>query len=136
MASTAATGRAPEQEQDEGAGCSATVEVLGRIGDKWTLILVGALGRGSMRFNQLMRATPGISHRMLTIRLRSLERDGLVKRTAFATIPPRVDYELTELGRSLIAPLLVLSQWALENRSAIKDAQDRYDTAVQSPQDI
>lgn len=130
MANKAVTNRTLEHEQYEGAGCSATVEILDRIGDKWTVILVGALGRGAMRFNELMRATAGISHRMLTIRLRSLERDGLVKRTAYATIPPRVDYELTELGHSLIAPLLVLSQWALENRSAIKAAQDSYDAAA------
>src|SRR5689334_20127427 len=90
----------------EGAqSCKALGQIFGRIGDKWTIMVVGVLSHGTMRFNALQRAIPGVSHRMLTITLRGLERDGMVKRMSFATIPPRVDYELTERGISLQGPL-------------------------------
>jgi DNA-binding HxlR family transcriptional regulator len=92
------------------ADCRALGQVLDRIGDKWTIMVVGALSHGPLRFNALMRRIGGVSHRMLTLTLRGLERDGLVRRTPFATIPPRVDYELTPLGHSLIEPLSALSQ--------------------------
>ena len=77
------------------ANCKALGRILDRIADKWSIMVVGVLSHGPMRFNALQRSIPGISHRMLTLTLRGLERDGLVKRIAFATIPPRVDYELT-----------------------------------------
>src|SRR5580765_8931659 len=85
--------------------CRAVSEVLSRVGDKWTVLVVTTLGDGSKRFNELRRALGSISQRMLTLTLRGLERDGLVTRTVFPTIPPRVDYELTELGRSLLDPV-------------------------------
>src|SRR3546814_19576654 len=84
------------------ANCKALGQILERVGDKWTILIVGALAtQGVMRFNALQREIPGVSHKVLTTTLRALERDGLVSRTAFATIPPRVDYELTEqIGRA------------------------------------
>jgi DNA-binding HxlR family transcriptional regulator len=84
--------------------CRAVSEVLERVGDKWTVLVVVTLGEGPKRFNELRRAIASISQRMLTLTLRGLERDGLVTRTVIATIPPRVDYELTELGHSLLTP--------------------------------
>jgi DNA-binding HxlR family transcriptional regulator len=89
------------------------------------MMVVGTLSDGPMRFNALQRAIAGVSHRMLTLTLRGLERDGLVKRTAFATVPPRVDYELTKLGHSLKPPLQVLAGWVQTNRAAVEDALSR-----------
>ena len=109
--------------------CRAVSEVLSRVGDKWTVLVVSTLGDGPKRFNELRRALGSISQRMLTLTLRGLERDGLVTRTVFPTIPPRVDYELTRLGRSLLEPVSELGQWALKNRPAIQDARKRFDAA-------
>jgi DNA-binding HxlR family transcriptional regulator len=109
--------------------CRAVSEVLSRVGDKWTVLVVSTLGDGSKRFNELRKALGSISQRMLTLTLRALERDGLVTRTVFPTIPPRVDYELTELGRSLLDPVSELGLWARRNRSAIQNARRRFDAA-------
>jgi len=109
--------------------CRGLAQIIDRIGDKWTVMIVGHLAGGSMRFNELMRSIPGVSHRMLTLTLRGLERDGLVKRTPHATVPPRVDYELTELGRSLTHPLIQLAQWAGAQRVAIECARQDFDKA-------
>ena len=92
-------------------------EVLSRVGDKWTVLVVSTLGDGAKRFNELRKALGSISQRMLTLTLRGLERDGLVTRTVFPTIPPRVDYELTRLGRSLLDPVSELGSWARKNRA-------------------
>src|SRR5262245_53005157 len=99
--------------------CQAVSEVLARVGDKWTVLTVSILGRGPMRFNELKRAIGGVSQRMLTLTLRALERDGLVTRTVFPSIPPRVEYELTALGRSLLSPVTALASWAIDHRGAI-----------------
>jgi len=107
--------------------CRAVSEVLSRVGDKWTVLVVSTLGDGPKRFNELRRALGSISQRMLTLTLRSLERDGLITRTVFPTIPPRVDYELTKLGRSLLDPVSELGLWARKNRPAIQDARKRFD---------
>jgi DNA-binding HxlR family transcriptional regulator len=107
--------------------CRAVSEVLSRVGDKWTVLVVSTLGDGPRRFNELRRALGSISQRMLTLTLRSLERDGLITRTVFPTIPPRVDYELTRLGRSLLDPVSELGLWARRNRPAIQDARKRFD---------
>ena len=107
--------------------CRAVSEVLARVGDKWTVLVVSALGEGPMRFNELRRALGSISQRMLTLTVRGLERDGLVTRTLFPTIPPRVDYELTKLGHSLLDPVSRLGLWARQNRSAIEAARRRFD---------
>ena len=109
--------------------CRAVSEVLGRVGDKWTVLVVSTLGDGPKRFNELRRALGSISQRMLTLTLRGLERDGLVTRTVFPTVPPRVDYELTRLGRSLLEPVSGLGLWARKNRTAIEAARGRFDGA-------
>jgi DNA-binding HxlR family transcriptional regulator len=107
--------------------CRTISTLLSRIGDKWTVLVVSELGEGSKRFNELRRQIPSVSQRMLTLTLRNLERDGLVNRTVTPTIPPRVDYELIELGRSLLEPVNALSAWALDHVEAIHGAQARFD---------
>jgi DNA-binding HxlR family transcriptional regulator len=107
--------------------CPAVREVLNRVGDKWSVLVVTLLGEGPKRFGELRRATEGISQRMLTLTLRGLERDGLVTRTVEATIPPKVEYELTDLGRTLLVPVHALAQWAVEHRMRIHEAQRKYD---------
>ncbi len=107
--------------------CPAVREVLNRVGDKWSVLVVGLLGNGPKRFSELRRTIEGISQRMLTLTLRGLERDGLVTRTVEPTIPPKVEYELTKLGRTLLVPVHALEQWAVENRTSIHDAQRKYD---------
>src|ERR671925_740757 len=102
--------------------CRAVSEVLARVGDKWTVLVVTVLGEGPKRFNELRRALGSISQRMLTLTLRGLERDGLVTRTVFPTIPPRVDYELTDLGRGLSTPVKALGKWAIEHLPQIEGA--------------
>jgi DNA-binding HxlR family transcriptional regulator len=109
--------------------CRAVSEILARVGDKWTVLVVGVLGDGPKRFSEIRRALGSISQRMLTLTLRGLERDGLVTRTVFPTIPPRVDYELTKLGRSLLKPVSGLGLWARQNRATIEDARRRFDAA-------
>jgi DNA-binding HxlR family transcriptional regulator len=109
--------------------CRAVSEILARVGDKWTVLVVGVLGDGPKRFSAVRRALGSISQRMLTLTLRGLERDGLVTRTVFPTIPPRVDYELTKLGRSLLKPVNGLGLWARQNRATIEDARRRFDAA-------
>jgi DNA-binding HxlR family transcriptional regulator len=102
--------------------------VLARVGDKWTVLVVSTLGGGPRRFNELRKALGSISQRMLTLTLRALERDGLVTRTVFPTVPPRVQYELTRLGRSLLEPVSQLGLWARKNRVAIQAARGRFDS--------
>ena len=110
--------------------CRALSSILARVGDKWTVLIVVLLGDGSKRFNEIRRMVGGISQRMLTFTLRGLERDGLVTRTVTATTPPRVDYELTKLGSSLLEPVSALGLWARRNRPAIQDARRRYDAVT------
>ena len=107
--------------------CRTVSEVLSRVGDKWTVLVVSTLGDGPKRFNELRKALGSISQRMLTLTLRALERDGLVTRTVLPTNPPRVDYELTRLGRSLLEPVSELGLWARKNRPAISEARRRFD---------
>ena len=110
--------------------CRAVSEVLSRVGDKWTILVVGELGQGPKRFNEIRRALGSISQRMLTLTLRGLERDGLVTRTVFPTVPPRVDYELTKLGRSLLEPVSGIGLWARQNRERIQEARRRFDATA------
>ena len=110
--------------------CRAVSEVLSRVGDKWTILVVSTLGDGPKRFNELRRSLGSISQRMLTLTLRGLERDGLITRTVFPIIPPRVDYELTKLGHSLLPPVSRLGMWARKNRTAIQEARRRFDVAA------
>ncbi len=109
------------------ADCLATREILNRVGDKWSVLVVVLLGEGTQRFNELKRAVEGISQRMLTATLRGLERDGLVKRTVHPTNPPQVEYELTALGRSLLAPVSTLAMWAQGHRAEVQRARDVFD---------
>jgi DNA-binding HxlR family transcriptional regulator len=107
--------------------CTAISGVLNRVGDKWSVLIVALLGDGPKRFNEIKRMVGGISQRMLTLTLRGLERDGLVTRTVFPTVPPRVDYELTDLGRSLWRPVSALGAWAQENMGEIAAARQKFD---------
>ena len=107
--------------------CRTISTLLSRIGDKWTVLVVQTLSDGPRRFNELRREIPSVSQRMLTLTLRNLERDGLVKRTVTPTIPPRVDYELTDMGHSLLKPVTALSNWALEHVEQIHAAQSAFD---------
>jgi DNA-binding HxlR family transcriptional regulator len=107
--------------------CRAVSEVLARVGDKWTVLVVSMLGDGPKRFNEIRRGLGSISQRMLTLTLRALERDGLLTRTVYPTIPPRVEYELTRLGHSLLVPVSQLGLWARKNRAAIQEARQRFD---------
>ena len=107
--------------------CMAVHEVLSQIGDKWTVLIVRSLNDGPRRFSELKRDVEGISQRMLTLNLKTLERDGFITRTVYPTVPPRVDYELTPLGHSLSEPLGVIAQWAITNRQRIVDAGIAFD---------
>lgn len=118
----------------DAGGCQATRGILDRIGDKWSLYIIATLANGTRRFNELKRGIDGISQRMLTLTLRGLERDGLVTRTMYATIPPRVDYELTDLGRTLLEPVMALVNWANDNQFVIAEAQKRFDEASEPDQ--
>jgi DNA-binding HxlR family transcriptional regulator len=111
----------------QSSDCRAISQLLARVGDKWSVLIVSLLGDGPRRFNEIKRMVGGISQRMLTLTLRGLERDGLVTRTVFPTIPPRVDYELTELGRSLRGPVDALAEWARAQQPQIQAARQRFD---------
>src|SRR6201981_3216653 len=110
------------------ADCRAIRDVLARVGDKWSFLVVSRLGSGAMRFNELRRSIGGISQRMLTLTLRGLERDGLITRTVFPTVPPRVEYALTALGRDLLQPVSALGDWALRTQAKIARARDQFDS--------
>jgi DNA-binding HxlR family transcriptional regulator len=107
--------------------CRAVSDVLDRVGDKWSVLVVVMLGDGPRRFNELRRSIASISQRMLTLTVRGLERDGLVTRTVFPTIPPRVEYQLTKLGRSLLEPVGALGDWARVNHAKIMEARLKFD---------
>ena len=109
--------------------CRTVSTLLSRIGDKWTVLVVQTLAGGPRRFNELRREIPNVSQRMLTLTLRNLERDGLVSRKVTPSIPPRVDYALTELGQSLQKPICGLASWAMEHVEDIHAAQSRFDMA-------
>ncbi|MBN8608068.1 MAG: helix-turn-helix transcriptional regulator [Caulobacterales bacterium] len=112
------------------ADCRLVSEILSRVGDKWTVLIIMMLGQGSKRFNEIKRGINGISQRMLTLTLRGLERDGIVRRTVTPSIPPRVDYELTELGRDLLVPVAALGDWAMRHQPCIMAARARFDAAA------
>src|SRR6202161_747528 len=112
--------------------CRAVSDVLARVGDKWSVLVVSRLGDGPVRFNELRRSIGGISQRMLTLTLRGLERDGLITRTAFPTIPPRVDYALTALGRDLLVPVSGLGAWAIRSQAKIARAREQFDNVCKA----
>ncbi|MEV4536222.1 helix-turn-helix domain-containing protein [Asanoa sp. NPDC049518] len=111
-----------------GDGGRAIRGILDRIGDKWSLLVVTTLHGERFRFTELLHRIPGVSQRMLTLTLRHLERDGLVARTVFAEVPPRVEYELTAVGRTLIEPAVALAEWAIEHNPDIEISQQTYDS--------
>src|SRR5215216_7606167 len=112
-------------------GCATVREVLGRVGDKWSVLVIGMLGAGTHRFSELQRTIEGISQRMLTLTLRQLERDGLVWRTVYPEVPPRVEYTLTDLGCTLLQTVRSLGMWAEEHRSDIQAARVRFDVLAE-----
>ena len=107
-------------------------QVLDRIGDRWTVLVVGSLAGGPRRYTEIARRIQGVSQKMLTQTLRGLERDGLVSRTVHATVPPRVDYELTTLGQSLRGPISALHEWASQHMDSVTAARADYDTTSRS----
>lgn len=107
--------------------CPKISRVLARIGEKWSVLIIIMLAQRPRRFSELKRAIGGVSQRMLTLSLRGLERDGLVKRTVFPVVPPRVEYELTPLGRSLYAPVSALGEWARSHLAEIDAAREAFD---------
>jgi len=107
-----------------------TRRILDRIGDRWTVLIVGALEGESRRFSELLRRVDGISQKMLTQTLRGMERDGLVTRTAYLEIPPRVEYALTASGRSLLEPLKALERWSIDHYTEVDAARAEYDARV------
>src|SRR5438477_11456649 len=120
--SVAERGPASRRSTNE-PGCTTIREVLARIGDKWSVFVITLLGEGTMRYTDLQRSIEGVSHRMLTLTLRQLERDGLVERVVYPVVPPRVEYSLTALGRTLLVPLVELADWAGVHRPDIEAAR-------------
>jgi DNA-binding HxlR family transcriptional regulator len=113
-------------------GCKRISELLSRLGDKWSVLVIAYLGEGPLRFSELQRRIAPISQKMLTTTLRALERDGLVTRTVYPTVPPRVDYELTDLGRDLLKPISSLTEWALKNGDRMDAARAHFERNRQS----
>lgn len=107
-----------------------TRRILDRIGDRWTVLIIGVLGEGDARFSELKRRVEGISQKMLTQTLRGLERDGLVLRTVYPEVPVRVEYALTDAGRTLLGPLSALQDWAIKHLGDVSASQDAYDRAA------
>ena len=110
-----------------GANCQKVSQVLARVGEKWSILIIMFLAGGPRRFTEIKRAINGISQRMLTLCLRTLERDGLLKRTVIAVMPPHVECELTSLGRSLTKPVIALGIWANEHIAEIDAAREAFD---------
>jgi len=108
------------------AECRMANDVISLVGDKWSVLIVVLLGQGRKRFTEIKKSVDGISQKMLTVTLRGLERDGYVKRTVYPTIPPKVEYELTDLGRDLLVPLRALGAWAISNHARVQDARTDY----------
>lgn len=121
------SGTAPRSLDPYADGCPSR-RLLDRIGDRWTVLVVGTLVDGPRRFTEIRRAVEGVSQKMLTQTLRGLERDGLVTRSVYAEVPPRVEYELTPTGRTLLEPLKALEQWSIEHFGHVAKSWADYDT--------
>jgi len=113
----------------ESSTCRRISEILSRVGDKWTVLVIVQLREGPLRFSDIKRRLGSISQKMLTSTLRALERDGFLTRTVYPTVPPRVDYALTPLGRDLLQPVTTMADWATRNVDAIDRARARFDGA-------
>ncbi|MFU4219458.1 winged helix-turn-helix transcriptional regulator [[Pseudomonas] boreopolis] len=111
----------------QSSDCQKISQVLARVGEKWSILIIMFLASGPRRFTEIKRAINGISQRMLTLCLRGLERDGLIKRTVIAVMPPHVEYELTPLGRSLTEPVIALGTWASNHIADIDAAREAFD---------
>jgi len=111
--------------------CQSVGDVLARVGDKWSILTISMLARGSMRFSELKRSIGSISQKVLTTTVRGLERDGYISRKVTPTVPPRVDYELTELGRDVLVPVTALAKWALMSRDRVEAARADFDRIAQ-----
>ena len=118
------------QEHADRETCDTISDMLDRIGDKWTLLVVSTLGDGSLRFNELPRLIGDISQKMLSSTVKALERDGMVSRTVLSSVPPQVEYELTDLGRELLVPVLALAEWTKQYSPRILAARAAYDARV------
>jgi DNA-binding HxlR family transcriptional regulator len=116
---------------DHFAGGEIIRDTFAKIGDKWSLLILGMLEDAPLRFTALRDSVPGISHRMLTLTLRNLERDGLVSRTVFAAVPPRVEYAVTPLGATILPAVKALAMWALEHSDEIRGNRDLFDDRLQ-----
>ncbi len=116
--------------------CLPIREMLARVGDKWSILTLGALGNQRLRFGALNRVVPGISPRVLAVTLRALERDGLVVRTAYATVPPRVEYEVTPRGQSLREALAPLAAWVVANRQGLEESRSVYDQQAEGDAEL
>jgi DNA-binding HxlR family transcriptional regulator len=121
-----------EKHEHEAPGCRAR-EVLDRVGDKWSMYVIKLLGKGTKRFSELRREIEAITPRMLTVTLRTLERDGLISRTVYPVIPPKVEYSLTSMGETLLKTVTALVEWAGTHLSEIDAARERYDRAQAQP---
>jgi DNA-binding HxlR family transcriptional regulator len=119
------------QIPDHDAGCRSR-QVLERVGDKWSLYVVHLLGAGTLRFSELRKAIDGITPRMLTVTLRSLERDGMVTRTVYPVVPPKVEYNLTPIGQSLLVAVSPIIEWAITHLAEIEQAREIFDGSVGS----
>ena len=111
--------------------CQSVGDVLARVGDKWSILVIAMLARGSMRFSEIKRSIGSISQKVLTATLRGLERDGYVLRNVTPSIPPRVDYELTDLGRDVLVPVTALAEWALSQRERVEKARIAFDLSAE-----
>lgn len=120
----------PRQDWNPYAAACPTRMILDRIADKWTVLVLGLLVRRPMRFNALRREIEGLSQKILSQTLKGLERDGLVRRQAFATVPVTVEYSITPLGKTLSGAVGALTQWAEVNAAAILDARKKYDKVM------
>jgi DNA-binding HxlR family transcriptional regulator len=114
-----------------GTDCRPAAEILARIGDRWSVMLVMELANGTRRFSELRRALDGISQKMLTTSLRGLERDGFITRTVYPTVPAKVEYQLTGLGRDLAIPVRAFGNFAVQNRDRVLAAREQYDEALE-----
>ena len=121
----------PEElsELDHDATCKIR-DIINRVGDKWTLAVIHQIGTSTRRFTELLRIVPGISQRMLTATLRGLERDGLVQRTVYPVVPPKVEYRLTPMGETLLQTVCMLMSWAYDHSDAIDAAREAYDARI------
>lgn len=124
---TTFTSDGPRIAAGDSSECRIVRDVLSQLGDKWTLMVILCLGSGPLRFNAIQRAVVGISHRMLTVTLRKLERDGLISRTVYPDAPPRTEYDLTALGVSFTDPVMAIANWAIAAQSQIEQNRQRFE---------